>query len=103
MESDSQQAEEIARKNLESQLKRLREEKPSAYLKYRDLLLKREHFLSEENGGTQVEVTATQKLNLIRQATDPAAITADLAKVERNWERAISRKGRLPIGGAQDD
>jgi len=101
MESDSQRAEEAAQKRLGFELGRASVVVRSGYL---ELLSKEQANLREKNRGKPVNIGATRSLELLGQARKNVTVgRADLEKMERDWERATSRKGRPPIGGAQDD
>lgn len=101
--SDSKKTEDLAKRKLEFDILKLRDENPAVYMEYFDLLIKKQINLLKENGNKPVIVTTEQKENLIKQAhTNIIMGHVDPAKMERDWERA-SENGRPPIGGAQDD
>jgi hypothetical protein len=101
MESDSQNAEELAQKRLDLNLSRESISVRSGYLK---LLFEEQSLLRKNNHGKPVDISAIKSEELLEQAKRNVVTGgADPKKMETAWERATSRKGRPPIGGAQDD
>jgi hypothetical protein len=107
MEPVSQEAEESARERLRTNLDSASPFERSEYLR---LLSKERDRLTEINNGKQVEVGYQRSEELLNQARQNVATGNDhmsrndrLRSVEKAWNKATTKDGRPPIGGAQDD
>lgn len=70
---------------------------------YSRLATKRQLELVRENKNRPVQLTVDQKEKLLREARVRAQFpNVDPDKMRGDWEAAISKKGRPPIGGAQE-
>jgi hypothetical protein len=99
-ETDPQRARELREKFFDSTLKKA-DQKIS--LEYHRLLFAEQKRLLKENNGI-VTIPVEKREEFFRQAGTNINIgRVDSEKMERDWERATSKNGRHPMGGAKDD
>jgi hypothetical protein len=96
---DPQKAEESARDKLSTGLAKASIPVRSKYL---SLLREEVNNFKEKNGDEPVEIGCIRSVELFTQAEEIVRQEV-LGKMEGAWDKATTKEGRPPIGGAQDD